>query len=76
MIRPLTPKQCVILQLLAEGNTLKDVAAKMRLSHGTLKVYLYKLRVQCGCRTTVQLVVDHVQGRLASQPVKVHTVVS
>lgn len=53
---PLTPRQQVILQLLTEGLTAKQIAAQMGLSRRTVFLHLAAIRQRLGVNSTLQAV--------------------
>ncbi|GIV63381.1 MAG: hypothetical protein KatS3mg045_0720 [Bellilinea sp.] len=53
---PLTPRQQIILQLLTEGLTAKQIAARMGLSRRTVFLHLAAIRQRLGVSSTLQAV--------------------
>lgn len=53
---PLTPRQQVILQLLTEGLTAKQIAVRMGLSRRTVFLHLAAIRQRLGVSSTLQAV--------------------
>ncbi len=53
---PLTPRQQVILQLLTEGLTAKQIATRMGLSRRTVFLHLAAIRQRLGVTSTLQAV--------------------
>lgn len=51
----LTPRQMEIVRQLATGQSLKQVAFSLGLTHGTMKVYITKIRRRLGLDSTFQL---------------------
>jgi DNA-binding NarL/FixJ family response regulator len=51
----LTPRQMQIVRQLATGQSLKQVASSLGLSHGTMKIYIVKIRRRLGIDSTFQL---------------------
>ncbi len=52
----LTPRQREVLQLVAEGKTMKEVASQLSISTRTAESYKYHLMNVLGIRTTAELV--------------------
>ncbi len=53
---PLTPRQREVLQLIAEGKTMKEVAAVLNISPRTAESHKYEIMQVLGARTTAELV--------------------
>lgn len=53
---PLTPRQQIILQLLTEGLTAKQIAAQLGLSRRTIFLHLAGIRQRLGVSSTFQAV--------------------
>lgn len=53
---PLTPRQREVLQLVAEGRTMKEVAAALNISPRTAESHKYEIMQALGVRTTAELV--------------------
>jgi DNA-binding NarL/FixJ family response regulator len=51
----LTPRQREVLQLLAEGKGLKDVAAVLRISIKTAEYHKYRIMNKLGVRTNAEM---------------------
>jgi DNA-binding NarL/FixJ family response regulator len=51
----LTPRQREVLQLLAEGKSLKEVAASLKISTKTAEFHKYRIMKQIGVRTNAEL---------------------
>jgi DNA-binding NarL/FixJ family response regulator len=51
----LTPRQREVLQLLAEGRSLKDVAAILKISNKTVEFHKYRVMSKLGLRTNAEL---------------------
>jgi DNA-binding NarL/FixJ family response regulator len=60
----LTLRQREVLQLLAEGKTMKEVAASLKISTRTTESHKYEIMRQLGLRTTAELVRYAVQIKL------------
>ena len=52
----LTPRQRQVLQLVAEGRTMKEIAALLSMSTRTAETHKYQMMQALGCRTTADLV--------------------
>ncbi len=52
----LTPRQREVLQLVAEGKTMKEIASQLNISTRTAESYKYHLMTVLGIRTTAELV--------------------
>jgi DNA-binding NarL/FixJ family response regulator len=61
---PLTLRQREVLQLLAEGKTMKEVAALLGISTRTAESHKYQIMCQLGVQTTAALVRYAVQIKL------------
>lgn len=53
---PLTPRQREVLQLIAEGRTMKEVAAILHISPRTAESHKYEMMQTLGVETTAQLI--------------------
>jgi len=53
--RHLTPRQLDVLRLLAQGQTNKDIAAKLRISVSTVERHREDIRSRTGMKTVAQL---------------------
>jgi DNA-binding CsgD family transcriptional regulator len=53
---PLTSRQREVLQLLAEGKTMKEAAALMGISTRTAESHKYEIMRQLGVQTTAELI--------------------
>jgi len=51
----LTPRQREVLRLLAEGNSLKEVAAALKISVKTVEFHKYRIMNQLGIRTNAEM---------------------
>jgi DNA-binding NarL/FixJ family response regulator len=56
MTTDLTSQEIEILQLLADGKRLKEVADEMNLKERTIKIYVSRLHAKMECRTTANAV--------------------
>lgn len=58
----LTPRQREVLRLVAEGRTMKEIAAALHLSRRTVETHKYEMMQALGLRTTAELIryaLDH-----------------
>ena len=53
--RTLTPRQREVLQLLAEGRSMKEVAAQLQLTTRTIAFHKYRIMEEYGLKTNVDL---------------------
>ena len=53
---PLTPRQREVLQLIAEGRTLKDIASILNISRRTVETHKYDMMESLGVDTTATLI--------------------
>lgn len=61
---PLTPRQREVLQLVAEGRTMKEVAATLNISPRTAESHKYEIMQSLGVRTTAELVQHAIKMKL------------
>jgi DNA-binding NarL/FixJ family response regulator len=54
--RELTPRQREVLQLLAEGHTMKEIASLLNVSPRTVAFHKYQMFEQLGVKTTAELI--------------------
>jgi DNA-binding NarL/FixJ family response regulator len=54
--RDLTPRQREVLQLLAEGHSMKEVATLLNISPRTVAFHKYEMMIQLNVKTTAELV--------------------
>jgi DNA-binding NarL/FixJ family response regulator len=54
-VRPLTRRQREVLQLLAEGRSMKEAAAELRLTARTIAFHKYQIMREYGLKTNVDL---------------------
>ena len=52
----LTPRQRDVLQLVAEGRTMKEIAGTLGMSTRTAETHKYHMMQALGCRTTADLI--------------------
>jgi DNA-binding NarL/FixJ family response regulator len=62
----LTPRKREVLQLIAEGRTMKEVAAILNISSRTAEAHKYELMATLGVRTTAALVQHAIKAGLVS----------
>lgn len=55
-ITHLSPRQAEIIQLLAEGLLVKQIARRLGLSHRTVEGYLAKMRQRIGVHNQAELI--------------------
>lgn len=60
----LTPRQREVLQLIAEGRTMKEVAAALNISSRTAESHKYEIMHVLGVRTTAELVQHAIKLKL------------
>jgi PAS domain S-box-containing protein len=63
----LTPRQGDVVRLVAEGLSMKDIAARLHLSRRTVETHKYEAMQALGLRTTAQLIRYAVQADAAEQ---------
>jgi DNA-binding NarL/FixJ family response regulator len=54
--RPLKPRESEILELLADGEDTREIAARLHLSCPTIKTYIHDLIVATGARNRTHAV--------------------
>jgi DNA-binding NarL/FixJ family response regulator len=64
---PLTPRQREVLQLIAEGRTMKEVAGLLNISPRTAESHKYDIMQALSVRTTAELVQCAVRMKLVSE---------
>jgi DNA-binding NarL/FixJ family response regulator len=64
---PLTPRQREVLQLIAEGHTMKEVASILHISPRTAESHKYGIMQTLGMETTAALIQYAVKTRLVSE---------
>src|SRR5262249_46343281 len=62
----ITPRQSEVLQLLAEGMSMKEVAATLNLKPGTVALHKYKIMEGLGLKTNAELVQYAIKHHLIS----------
>jgi RNA polymerase sigma factor (sigma-70 family) len=55
-LRELSPREREVLQLLAEGKSMKEVAALLEISPRTVEFHKYRIMELLGVKTTAELV--------------------
>jgi DNA-binding CsgD family transcriptional regulator len=63
----LTPRQREVLQLLAEGRTMKEAAAILNVTARTVAFHKYKIMEEFGIQTSSELVRFAIRERLVAQ---------
>lgn len=67
----LTPRQREVLQLVAEGKTMKEIASQLGISTRTAESYKYHLMNVLGIRTTAELVQHAIKiGLITVKPLR------
>jgi DNA-binding NarL/FixJ family response regulator len=64
---PLTPRQRQVLQLIAEGKTMKEVASIMNISPKTVESHKYELMQVLGVRNTAELIQYAVRAKVVGE---------
>src|SRR5215831_6261952 len=64
----LTVRQTEVLRLVAQGKTMKEVAAALNISTRTAEAHKYQMMQQLGLRTVAQLVQYAIQEELVTLP--------
>jgi DNA-binding NarL/FixJ family response regulator len=62
----LTPRQIEVLRLIAQGRTMKEVAAVLRLSRRTVETHKYEMMAALGLHSTAELIQYAVRHGLVS----------
>ena len=66
--KELTPRQNEILQLLAEGMSMKAIAAVLNLKPGTVAFHKYKMMETLGLKSNAELLQYAIRHHLGSEP--------
>jgi len=66
--RRLTPRQREVLRLIADGRTMKEIAAALGLSARTVETHKYEMMQVLGVRTTAELIRHAIEQGLAGPP--------
>ena len=64
---PLTPRQREVLQLIAEGRTMKEVAAVLHISPRTAESHKYDIMKALGAQTTAELIQCAIRLKLVGE---------
>jgi DNA-binding NarL/FixJ family response regulator len=64
---PLTPRQREVLQLIAEGHTMKEIASILYISPRTAESHKYEIMQTLGMETTAALIQYAVRAKLVSE---------
>jgi len=64
---PLTPRQREVLQLIAEGRTMKEAAAVLHISPRTAESHKYEIMQALGVRTTAELIQCAIRMKLVAE---------
>ena len=70
--KPLTSRQCEVLQLLAEGYCMKEIADRLHLSRKTIEFYKYQIMAEFNLKTSADLVLFAVKEGLVSIDSAIH----
>lgn len=62
----LSPRQCEVLQLLAEGHTMKEIARILKITPRTVAFHKYSIMEAVGIRSSAELVQYAIKQGLAS----------
>jgi DNA-binding NarL/FixJ family response regulator len=65
---PLTPRQREVVSLIAEGRTMKEVAAALGLSPRTVETHKYQVMEALGLQTTAELIRYAIEHGLDAPP--------
>jgi DNA-binding NarL/FixJ family response regulator len=65
--KTLTPRQREVLQLLAEGRTMKEVADVLHIAPRTVAFHKYKIMQEFGLKTTSDLILFAIKERVVTQ---------
>jgi len=63
----LTPRQREVVQLLAEGNTLREAAALLNITPRTIAFHKYKVMRELGLKTSADLIRFAVKRQIVAQ---------
>lgn len=63
---PLTPRQREVLQLIAEGKTMKEIASVLNISPRTAESHKYEMMEVLGVSTTAELIQHAIRLKLVS----------
>ena len=64
MPQPLTPRQREVLQLLAEGRSMKQVGSLLNVTPRTIAFHKYQMMKQLNVKTTAELIQYAVRHRI------------
>jgi DNA-binding NarL/FixJ family response regulator len=67
-VKHLTPRQREVLQLLAEGRTMKEAAAVLNVTTRTVAFHKYRIMEEFGMKTNSDLVRFAIRERIVTQP--------
>ena len=65
-VRELSPRQREVLQLLAEGRTMKEIAAILKITARTVAFHKYSMMEELGIRTSAELVQFAIKKHIVS----------
>jgi DNA-binding NarL/FixJ family response regulator len=63
----LTPRQCEVLHLLAEGHPLKEIATALNISTRTVEYHKYTMMESLGIKSSAELVRFAVRNRIVAE---------
>jgi two-component system nitrate/nitrite response regulator NarL len=66
--RTLSDRECEVVRLVQEGLKNRDIAARLRITEGTVKVYLHRIfeKIGVSSRTELAIKADQLVGRRSS----------
>jgi DNA-binding NarL/FixJ family response regulator len=70
--KPLTARQCDVVQLFAEGYCLKEIGARLNLARKTIEFHKHQIMAQFNLKTNADLVLFAVKEGLVSIDSEVH----
>jgi DNA-binding NarL/FixJ family response regulator len=70
--KPLTARQCDIVQLFAEGYCLKEIGARLNLARKTIEFHKHQIMAQFNLKTNADLVLFAVKEGLVSIDSEIH----
>lgn len=66
-LKHLTPRQREVVQLLAEGNTLREAAAILNITPRTIAFHKYKVMRELGLKTNADLIRFAVKRQIVAE---------
>jgi DNA-binding NarL/FixJ family response regulator len=67
-VEPLTPREGEVLQLLAQGQTNREIARNLQVSVGTVKVHVERIIAKMGASDRTQAAVRAIELGLLNTP--------